>query len=264
MDNQLGIGAFKFQSLVSKEMRSSKDFINNRSQIRIEHRLSLIEKSKQQLKPPRKTKNNQASRSSNRQNAQILGEKQAQQFEFNISSSSSSTNSEGIGEKEEQTRALHSIKKLGMNIYTPQPSPQKQVPTQRSQTRTQKKEIQFLRSLCQNSELTNNSLVKLDEYKIDKEIYVDIDCKDITTFLRLQHEVEEMRRKQTDFHLQKQRHFEVLGRKDPKKANNLQHEDFWTILMAKRTAKKLIKNMNWKRKNPEEEKKVVSKSIHAL
>ena len=34
--------------------------------------------------------------------------------------------------------------------------------------------------------------------------------------------------------------------------------------MAKRTAKKLIKNMNWKRKNPEEEKKVVSKSIHAL
>ncbi|CAD8056337.1 unnamed protein product [Paramecium sonneborni] len=263
MDNQLGIGAFKFQSLVSREMRSSKDTINNRSQFRIEHRLSLIEKSKQQLKPPRKTNNNQISRSSDRQHALMLGEKKIQQFILNVSSSSSSSNSEGTNEKEEKSRAINCIKKLGMAIFTPQPSPQKQSTTQRSQSKTNKKEIHFLRSLCQNSELTNNSIIKLDEYKIDKQIYVDIDCKEITTFLRLQHEVEEMRRKQTDFQFQKERHFEELEEKHPKKSKEQQHEDFWTVLMAKRTAKKLIKNMNWKRKNPEEEKKALSKSIHA-
>lgn len=42
-----------------------------------------------------------------------------------------------------------------------------------------------MRSLNQNSELANNNLLKLDEYKIDKDIYVDIDCKEISTFLRL-------------------------------------------------------------------------------
>lgn len=39
-----------------------------------------------------------------------------------------------------------------------------------------RKEIEFLKSLCQNQNFVNSDTAILDEYKMDREICVDMDC----------------------------------------------------------------------------------------
>ncbi|CAD8172753.1 unnamed protein product [Paramecium pentaurelia] len=117
-----------------------------------------------------------------------------------------------------------------------------------------KKDIDFLRSLCQNQNFFNNEKAILEEYKLDKEICVDMDCQDIVTFMRLQHEVEEMRRKQTEFNTQKERHYEVtknLPKKSINKSNTKAEDNgFCTVMMAKRFIKTLKLKVEQKQPKP--------------
>ena len=41
--------------------------------------------------------------------------------------------------------------------------------------------------------------MKIDEYYDEGKIFVKMQCKDFMTFMRMQHEVEELKRKQNDF-----------------------------------------------------------------
>ncbi|CAD8087542.1 unnamed protein product [Paramecium sonneborni] len=123
-----------------------------------------------------------------------------------------------------------------------------------------RKDIQLLRGLKQNQDFINNQLATLEEYKIDREIVVDMDCQDIQTFMRLQNEVEEMRRKQMDFNQQKERHYEIVknrpNKQQTKSTIKSDENKLWTVMMAK----KFIKNMKLKKDN-ESQSKIPSQPV---
>lgn len=82
----------------------------------------------------------------------------------------------------------------------------------------------------------------MDEYKIDREIFVDMDCKDLMTYMRLQHEVEELRRKQTDLKTYKELHYgqreDGKKRKKPHESEAKEENKLLIITLAKRFYRK--------------------------
>ncbi|CAK72969.1 unnamed protein product (macronuclear) [Paramecium tetraurelia] len=125
-----------------------------------------------------------------------------------------------------------------------------------------KKDFQLLRSLKQNQDFLNNELATLEEYKIDREIVVDMDCQDIHTFMRLQNEVEEMRRKQMDFNKQKERHYEIVkNRSQPNKGATKQDENkLWIMMMARKFIKSMKDKKNNKQSSNQPPQPIVRKS----
>ncbi|CAD8178940.1 unnamed protein product [Paramecium octaurelia] len=304
MSNQLGVGfgAYKFQTIISNEMRVTKDSVH-RTRIQTESRKSIQDKCKyqfqnakkkiiQKLQDPNererfntliqvdKGSDDSLSGDPDNQTDQLLEQKKKKEKEFELyvseSSSFSGIDSDGSQsesdqddlkksqvQKEENKLASQNLKAL--NTPTILKSPQ--ISQSRAQVALQKvkamkttrhpvvrKDIDFLRSLCQNQNFVNNEKAILEEYKLDKEICVDMDCQDIVTFMRLQHEVDEMRRKQTEFNSQKERHYEVtknLPKKSISKTNTKSEDNgFCTVMMAKRFIKTLKLKVEQKQPKP--------------
>ncbi|CAD8125311.1 unnamed protein product [Paramecium sonneborni] len=298
MSNQLGVGfgAYKFQTIISNEMRMTKDSVH-RTRIQTESRKSIQEKCKYQFQNAKKKiiqklqdpnererfhtliqfeKGSDDSVSDpDNQTLQLLEYKKKKEKEYilQVSDSSSSNSFESsnsvnqshhkeINEPNAYDEENHLAGQNLKTLTTPTILKSPQISQSRAQIAKQKvmamkitkypivrKDIDFLRSLCQNQNFVNNDKAILEEYKLDKEICVDMDCQDIITFMRLQHEVEEMRRKQIDFNTQKERHYEITQNLPKKSINNKSNnkvEDkdnkFWTVMMAKR----FIKNMKLK------------------
>lgn len=61
----------------------------------------------------------------------------------------------------------------------------------------EKRQINFLKGLNQNQTLNDNA--EIEEYYQDGKIVVNMHSRDLMTFVRLQHEVDELKRKQDDF-----------------------------------------------------------------
>ncbi|KAM3144485.1 hypothetical protein pb186bvf_003354 [Paramecium bursaria] len=136
------------------------------------------------------------------------------------------------------------------------------------QTKAQgiRKEVQYLKSLYQNQDLVNNDNLQLNEYKIENEIHIDMDCKDMITFMRFQHELDELKRKQMDFKNQKQNHLETIRKSDNNttidspQVKKKEDNKFMAVLMAKQLFK------NWKSKRepkPADQEAVTEKRLHS-
>ncbi|CAD8061319.1 unnamed protein product [Paramecium primaurelia] len=297
MDIGIGIGAFKFQNLVSNEMKITKD-PEHKTRIRSQSRKSIQEKCKFQFQNSKKkfahkqqefeckekfqTEVNEGDSSdSQMDDIQLLEyrRKKKQEFVFEVSdlSSSESFDSEiendNHSEKrdnpnqEQHQNACQNLKNLAQsnNLSLQSQNTLQLVNSNKSQkhsiiTKKQKilksfrpalikKDFQLLRSLKQNQDFLNNELATLEEYKIDREIVVDMDCQDIHTFMRLQNEVEEMRRKQMDFNKQKERHYEIVKNRSNNQPNKIatkpDENKLWIVMMAK----KFIKSMKDKKNN---------------
>ncbi|CAD8125696.1 unnamed protein product [Paramecium sonneborni] len=272
MTNELGVGfgAYKFQTIISNEMRMTKDSVH-RTRIQTESRKSIQDKCKYQFQNAKKkiiqklqdpnererfntqiqleqVSNDSVSDDSENQTLQLLEYKKKKEKEYILQA----INEPNVYE-EENNLAGQNLKTLTTPTILKSP----QISQSRVQIAKQKvmamkmtkypivrKDIDFLRSLCQNQNFINNDKAILEEYKLDKEICVDMDCQDIITFMRLQHEVEEMRRKQIEFNTQKERHYEIAQKFNQKTNNKVEDKDnkFWTVMMAKR----FIKNMKLK------------------
>ncbi|CAD8080875.1 unnamed protein product [Paramecium sonneborni] len=307
----IGIGAFKFQTLINTEMKITKD-PEHKTRIRSQSRKSIQEKCKFQFQNQKKKfihkqqENDEKekfqtefqeeeSSSSLLEDFQLLEHKKKKDHDFILQvsdpSSSESYDSElgydQASEKirnhsnfyeEENMQASQNLKNLTLTNHLSLQSQNtlQLVSNNKSQkqsivTKKQKilkafrpalikKDIQLLRGLKQNQEFINNELATLEEYKIDREIVVDMDCSDIQTFMRLQNEVEEMRRKQMDFNQQKERHYEIVKSRPNKQQTKLtiksDDNKLWTVMMAK----KFIKNMKLKKDN-ESQTKILSQQF---
>ncbi|CAD8061058.1 unnamed protein product [Paramecium sonneborni] len=291
----LGIGAFKFQTIISHEIKTTRD-PGHKSRIRSQSRKSIQEKCMLQLQNSKKklkqkpidienkykqqTEQNQEEFDESLLNEISIFDNKKQEkknFILQVSEPSNSDSSfSDVGFENFQDNKINNqikqenlkksllcqrLNNLTVTFNQPQSSQlflqQGKVKSKIISTKQRnqkilnpsqfKKDIQLLGSLKQNQEFNENQAIIVEEYKLNKEIYIDIDCQEIKTFMRLQNEVEEMRRKQMDFNIQKERHYEIVNDKSNKQIlrNQRKSEEnkLWSVIMAKN----FIKNLKLKK-----------------
>ncbi|CAD8105570.1 unnamed protein product [Paramecium sonneborni] len=204
MDQPIGIGGFKLQQVISQEMNQMRHSLDPRTSLQ----MMLSQRSQAQFQQVMDQD------VPNEQPLKLLSKKKDKRFQLQVSSASSSfsISSEESSNSQKSIRSTNYLLRqqaaASLKLLVKDNKQQIRIPTIPIRNiSNEKKQINFLKGLQQNSELSENNYI--DEFYQQGKITVKLKSKDFMTFMRWQHEVEELKRKKRDFDEQKDRHFQL-------------------------------------------------------